>query len=99
MDIILSTIYLALVTLFLDLQDRPLQSLRPEMHNPRNRKCWRTTSPLPICRLNITLPPPRLEFVWVVRVMKSMKFNAIEKELPCLSMEAGVRESQRRKIP
>lgn len=35
-----------------DFQDCSLKSLRPQMHNSRNRKCWRTSSPLPIRRLN-----------------------------------------------
>ena len=31
----------------IDLQNRPLQSLRPKMHNPRNRERRRTAPPLP----------------------------------------------------
>jgi hypothetical protein len=34
-----------------DLQNRPLQSLRPQMHNPRDRKRRRAPPPLPIRRL------------------------------------------------
>ncbi len=32
-----------------DLQDRPLQSLRPQVHDPRNRECRRAAAYLPGC--------------------------------------------------